>query len=75
MDVVTPRGRVRFKALVTDDIAEGAVEADANGGGPLGPAAWRSCNVNELTDAGNRDPISGFPVYKALLCDVKKAAD
>jgi len=28
--------------------------------------------VNDLTDPDNRDPISGFPVYKALLCDVVK---
>jgi hypothetical protein len=25
-----------------------------------------------VTDFENRDPISGFPVYKALLCQVKK---
>jgi anaerobic selenocysteine-containing dehydrogenase len=75
VEVVSPRGRARFRALVTEDIAVGAVEADASGGGPLGPAAWRECNVNELTDSENRDPISGFPVYKALLCDVRKAAD
>ena len=72
VEVVTPRGRAAFKALVTEDIVAGAVEADANGGGPLGPAAWRNCNVNELTDSDNRDPVSGFPVYKALLCDVRK---
>ena len=29
-------------------------------------------NPNELTDLDNRDPISGFPVYKALLGDVVK---
>jgi anaerobic selenocysteine-containing dehydrogenase len=74
VEVVTPRGRARFKAHVTDHIALGAVEADASGGGPFGPAAWRNCNVNELTDSENRDPISGFPVYKALLCEVRKTA-
>ena len=42
------------------------------GGGPLGPLAWRQANVNELTDLDNRDPLSGFPVLKALLCDVVK---
>ncbi len=73
VDVVSPRGRVRFQAFVTDDIMEGSVEADAHGGSPIALGAWRSCNVNELTDADNRDPISGFPVYKALLCDVIKA--
>jgi hypothetical protein len=25
-----------------------------------------------LTDPDNRDPLSGFPVFKALLCDVVK---
>ena len=38
------------------------------GGTPVGPRAWQEWNVNELTDASNCDPISGFPVYKALLC-------
>jgi cysteine desulfurase NifS len=38
----------------------------------VGPRAWREWNVNELTDLGNYDEISGFPVYKALLCDVVK---
>jgi hypothetical protein len=44
------------------------------GGGPLGPEAWQRANVNELTDAWNVDPISGFPVVKALLCEVERAA-
>jgi anaerobic selenocysteine-containing dehydrogenase len=72
VEVVTPRGGVRFQALVTEDIAPGAVDADASGGGPLGARSWRECNVNELTDSENRDPLSGFPVYKALLCEVRK---
>lgn len=68
--VMTPRGRGRYQAHVTADIVPGAVEVNMGGGGPLGPAAWRASNVNELTDMDNRDPISGFPVYKALLCDI-----
>ncbi len=73
VDVVSPRGRVRFQAFVTEDIMAGSVEADAHGGSPIAMGGWKSSNVNELTDADNRDPISGFPVYKALLCDVIKA--
>ncbi len=42
------------------------------GGGPVGPEAWRLCNINELTDINRYAPISGFPVYKALLCEVRK---
>ncbi|MDP6874226.1 MAG: molybdopterin-dependent oxidoreductase [Alphaproteobacteria bacterium] len=75
VDVVSPRGTVRFHAFVTEDIKAGCVEANMGGGNPVGPAAWRSCNVNVLTDPDNCDPISGFPVYKALLCDVRPAPD
>jgi cysteine desulfurase NifS len=45
------------------------------GGGPVGPKAWQECNINELTDLQRYDPISGFPVYKALLCDVVKVPE
>jgi len=70
--VVSPRGKVRFWARVTEDIVPGVVEANMGGGGILGPLEWQQSNVNKLTDFDNRDPISGFPVYKALLCDVVK---
>jgi len=72
VEVRTPRGAVRFRARVTEDIVQGAVEANMGGGGPVGPAAWQQSNVNELTDVTNYDAISGFPVYKALLCEVAK---
>jgi cysteine desulfurase NifS len=66
------RGEVFMRALVTDDIVRGTVEANMGGGGPIGPEAWQKCNINELTALDRFDPISGFPVYKALLCDVVK---
>ena len=71
--VETPRGRALFCARVTGDMVKGSIDAAMGGGGPLGPAAWRECNVNRLTDPGRYDPISGFPVYKTLLCRVSKA--
>ncbi len=72
--VATQRGRVRFRAFVTADIMPGTVDAHQGGGGPLGPEAWQRCNVNELTALDHFDPISGFPVYKTLLCEVSRAA-
>ena len=72
--ITSPRGSVVMRALVTEDIVSGAVDANMGGGGPLGPTAWRDCNINELTDL-KYDPISGFPIYKALLCQVEKAGD
>jgi cysteine desulfurase NifS len=68
----TLRGQVAMYAVVSDDIIEGAVEASGAGGGALGSADWQEACVNELTDLNNYDPISGFPAYKALLCDVTK---
>jgi cysteine desulfurase NifS len=58
--------------VVSDDIVAGAVECSMGGGTPVGPKAWQEWNVNELTDLENYDEISGFPVYKALLCEVVK---
>jgi len=72
VEVSTPRGRVRFWARVSEDILPGVVEVNMGGGGPLGPSAWQNANVNALTDLENREEITGFPVYKALLCQVEK---
>ena len=74
VNVKTPRGSVPFRALVTDDIMKGTIECSMGGGTPVGPEAWQEWNVNELTDLENFDEISGFPVYKALLCEVEKVA-
>ena len=70
----SPRGSVRLRALVTDDIVQGAIDANMGGGGPLGPRAWQECNINDLTDL-RYDPISGFPIYKSLLCEVARAPE
>ncbi|MFW5988837.1 MAG: molybdopterin-containing oxidoreductase family protein [Desulfosudaceae bacterium] len=70
--IKTARGSVMMWAFVTDRIMEGFVYAPVGGGGPLGTEEWRQANVNILTDLNQFDPISGFPVYKTLLCQVKK---
>lgn len=73
--VSTRRGSVCFYARVTEDVLPGQVEVNMGGGNPTQAEAWRRANVNELTDFENRDPVSGFPVFKALLCQVKKAGE
>jgi cysteine desulfurase NifS len=72
VEVSTIRGSVPFRARVTTDIVKGTIECNMGGGTPVGPRAWQEWNVNELTDIKNYDAISGFPVYKSLLCDVVK---
>jgi len=74
VEVRTPRGAVPFRARVSSAIVAGAVDCDMGGGTPVGPAAWRDWNVNALTDLDHYDPVSGFPVYKALLCEVARLA-
>ena len=70
--VKTIRGEVIFTARVTSDILKGVVEVNQGGGSPIQAEGWKESNVNFLTDDKNRDPISGFPVFKALLCEVEK---
>ena len=70
--ITTPRGSITMRAQVTDDIVRGSIDANHACGSPVGPAAWRDTNVNDLTDLDQYDPISGFPVYKCLLCEVEK---
>jgi cysteine desulfurase NifS len=73
-EVKSPRGKVRMRAVVSDDIIRGTADANMGGGGPIGPKAWRDCNINDLTEL-RYDPISGFPIYKALLCEVEKVSE
>jgi anaerobic selenocysteine-containing dehydrogenase len=61
VNVCTRRGRVQFIAKVTDRIKRGVAHC---------PHGWNHANVNELTDDAALDPISGFPPFKSLLCDV-----
>jgi cysteine desulfurase NifS len=75
VNLKTLRGSVPMYAIVTPGIVKGSIEASGMGGGPHGSEAWRKACVNDLTDLKQYDPISGFPVYKALLCQVEKAAE
>ncbi len=70
--IKTPRGSLTMRAFVTHDIVQGAIDANHACGSPVGPDAWQKRNINTLTDMNQFDPISGFPVYKCLLCDVEK---
>ena len=71
--VTSRRGQVHFWADVTEHVVQGSVEMNAGGGKPIHVEAWRDGNANFLTDFDNRDPISGFPVFKALLCEIERA--
>lgn len=72
VQIRTPRGVIKMLAIVSDDIIQGAVDVNHACGSPIGPKAWKNKNINYLTDIEQHDPISGFPIYKSLLCEVEK---
>jgi anaerobic selenocysteine-containing dehydrogenase len=63
VEISSPRGVITFRADVTDIIKQGVVHCFHG---------WNDANINELTDDAHLDPISGFPPFKSLLCEVKK---
>lgn len=70
--VRTRHGETTVRAWVTEGIMQGCVDVSTGGGGPLGTKEWQECNVQECTHLYHYDPISGFPIYKTLLCQIEK---
>ena len=62
----TSRGAVRVRANLTETVPPGVV--NMYHGRP-------EADVNTLIDPDYRDPISGFPAFKSLLCEVRKAPE
>jgi len=61
--IESPRGSIKVRATVTDDIHPRVVEV---------MHGWREANTNFLAEH-SQDPVSGFPALRALLCRVSKA--
>ena len=62
----TGRGAVRVRANLTETVPPGVV--NMYHGRP-------EADANTLIEPDYRDPISGFPGFKSLLCEVKKAPE
>ena len=61
--VESARGSITLKAQLTEDIHPKIVSI---------PHGWSEANANFLTDDENRDPVSGYPGFRSVLCRVKK---
>ena len=77
--ISSPRGKIKMKACVTDDIAPGVVNIDHGWWFPEKKDSdfgiWEA-NANLLTsDAPPYDPAFGTYQLRALLCSIQKAAD
>ena len=63
--VETPRGSIKLKANVTQDIKPGVVSV---------PHGWAEANCNILLDAKLVDPVSGYITLNSVACRVIKLA-
>ena len=63
--VESPRGSIRLKTLITDDIHPKVVSIQHG---------WGEANANLLIDDAVyvRDPVSSYPPFKGALCKVEK---
>lgn len=70
--VKTKRGEIEVFAKTNREILKGDTELNFGGGSPIQGEFWRRANTNSLTDNSNCDEVTGFPVFKQLLCEIKK---
>jgi anaerobic selenocysteine-containing dehydrogenase len=75
--VSTRRGAVELPAAIDAKLQAGHVWIPNGFGmaypsGDGGKLAVQGVNTNELTDVGDRDPITGCPHTKYTLCRVEK---
>jgi anaerobic selenocysteine-containing dehydrogenase len=68
LQIETPRGKVRMKARISEDVHSGSLQI-AWGWGEVDPAA----NLNELTDDHRRNPVTGTPSGRSFMCRISKA--
>ena len=61
--IESPRGSIRMKANLTDDIHPGVISV---------PHGWSEANVNLLTSDLEVDPVTAFIGFKSVLCRVIK---
>jgi anaerobic selenocysteine-containing dehydrogenase len=61
--VETPRGSIKIKANVTEDIKPGVVSV---------PHGWATANCNILLDANLKDHVSGYITMRGVACRVVK---
>ena len=64
VELSTGRGALRIRANITTYVPPGVVNVSHG---------FPEADVNELIGQDYRDPISGYPGFKSLLCEVKRA--
>ncbi len=68
----TELGEIIFEARVTTGICRRTVHAPFGGGSRRHHGLWRQAHVNSVIPSHLMDRISGYPVVKAVVCDVAR---
>jgi anaerobic selenocysteine-containing dehydrogenase len=71
--ITTGCGEISLTAKVTPDICEGTVHAPSGGGGTNQIGSWSEAHINSVIPPESKDPISGYPVFKAVPCEVRSS--
>jgi anaerobic selenocysteine-containing dehydrogenase len=66
VSLATPRNSMKVRANLTEIVPPGVVNMYHD---------YPEASVNLLVEPDYQDPISGFPGFKSLLCEVKKAKE
>ena len=64
--VESPKGSITLQARITPDIHPRVLSLQHG---------WDEANANILTDSEQRDPISGYPGFRTVLCQVRKTGE
>jgi len=64
--VGSPKGSITLQAKITPDIHPQVLSLQHG---------WNEANANILTDNEQHDPISGYPAFKTILCQVRKTGE
>jgi anaerobic selenocysteine-containing dehydrogenase len=64
--VESPKGSITLRAKITPDIHPQVLSLQHG---------WDEANANVLTDNEAHDPISGYPAFKTILCQVRKTGE
>jgi len=64
VQVESDRGNIKLKARLTDEVHPKVVAMQHG---------WSEANANYITNDMARDPISGFPAFRSVMCQVTKA--
>lgn len=64
VNIISPKGKVKMRLKLSAAMMTGVVSV---------PHGWGLANVNQITNIDSREPVTGYPDFKAILVRVEPA--